>query len=147
MNTQIIIGSSPESFVAVQDGTVITNPIAGTIKRGKTIKEDKQNAEQLLSDEKELSEHRMLVDLGRNDLHRVSRTGSSKITKLMEIEKYEHVMHIVSEVKGEIKQKLSPMTVIANLLPTGTVSGAPKLRAIRRIYETYPYKRGLYSGV
>lgn len=86
MNTQIIIGSSPESFVAVQDGTVITNPIAGTIKRGKTIKEDKQNAEQLLSDEKELSEHRMLVDLGRNDLHRVSRTGSSKITKLMEIE-------------------------------------------------------------
>ena len=146
MNTQIIIGSSPESFVAVQDGTVITNPIAGTIKRGKTIKEDKQNAEQLLSDEKELSEHRMLVDLGRNDLHRVSRTGSSKITKLMEIEKYEHVMHIVSEVKGEIKQKLSPMTVIANLLPTGTVSGAPKLRAIRRIYETYPYKRGLYSG-
>ncbi len=146
MTTQIIIGSSPESFVAVQDGTVITNPIAGTIKRGKTIKEDKQNAEQLLSDEKELSEHRMLVDLGRNDLHRVSRTGSSKITKLMEIEKYEHVMHIVSEVKGEIKQKLSPMTVIANLLPTGTVSGAPKLRAIRRIYETYPYKRGLYSG-
>lgn len=146
MTTQIIIGSSPESFVAVQDGTVITNPIAGTIKRGKTIKEDKQNAEQLLSDEKELSEHRMLVDLGRNDIHRVSRTGSSKITKLMKIEKYEHVMHIVSEVRGEIKRELSPMTVIANLLPTGTVSGAPKLRAIRRIYETYPYKRGLYSG-
>ena len=101
-----------------------------TIKRGKTIKEDKQNAEQLLSDEKELSEHRMLVDLGRNDIHRVSRTGSSKITKLMEIEKYEHVMHIVSEVRGEIKRELSPMTVIANLLPTGTVSELQNLEQL-----------------
>ena len=88
----------------------------------------------------------MLVDLGRNDIHRVSRTGSLKITKLMDIEKYEHVMHIVSEVKGELKRELSPLPVLANLFPTGTISGAPKLRAIRRIYETYPHKRGIYSG-
>lgn len=146
MGGPIIVGSSPESFVKVHDSEVITNPIAGTIKRGKTIEEDEHNASQLLADEKEISEHSMLVDLGRNDIHRVSNTGTSKITKLMEIEKYEHVMHIVSEVKGQIKKELSPMTVIANLLPTGTVSGAPKLRAIQRIYEVYPYKRGIYSG-
>lgn len=88
----------------------------------------------------------MLVDLGRNDIHRVSITGTSEISKLMVIEKYEHVMHIVSEVKGKIKKDISPMTTIASLLPTGTVSGAPKLRAIQRIYESYPYKRGVYSG-
>lgn len=99
-----------------------------------------------MKDEKELSEHRMLVDLGRNDIHRISKTGTSQITKLMTIERYEHVMHIVSEVIGELKPHLSPMSVIASLLPTGTVSGAPKLRAIQRIYESYPYKRGIYSG-
>ena len=88
----------------------------------------------------------MLVDLGRNDIHRVSIAGSSKIKKLMLIERYEHVMHIVSEVTGTLKDNYSPMTVVASLLPTGTVSGAPKLRAIQRIYESYPYKRGVYSG-
>ncbi|WP_154836768.1 anthranilate synthase component I [Staphylococcus sp. Marseille-Q1834] len=146
MGGTIIVGSSPESFVKVHNNEVITNPIAGTIKRGKTKEEDEYNASHLLADEKEISEHSMLVDLGRNDIHRVSNTGTSKITKLKEIEKYEHVMHIVSEVKGQIKKELSPMTVIANLLPTGTVSGAPKLRAIQRIYEIYPHKRGIYSG-
>ena len=95
---------------------------------------------------KKRSEHSMLVDLGRNDIHRISKIGTSKITKLMEIEKYEHVMHIVSEVIGELKEGLSPMSVIASLLPTGTVSGAPKLRAIQRIYEANPHKRGIYSG-
>lgn len=141
-----IVGSSPESFVSVKDQIVTTNPIAGTIQRGETTQIDNENMKQLLNDPKECSEHRMLVDLGRNDIHRVSKIGTSKITKLMVIEKYEHVMHIVSEVTGEINQNLSPMTVIANLLPTGTVSGAPKLRAIERIYEQYPHKRGVYSG-
>ncbi|MBX5318174.1 anthranilate synthase component I [Staphylococcus caprae] len=142
----IIVGSSPESFVKVKDGWVYTNPIAGTIKRGKDLEEDEKNSELLLNDEKERSEHSMLVDLGRNDIHRISKIGTSKITKLMEIEKYEHVMHIVSEVVGELKEGLSPMSVIASLLPTGTVFGAPKLRAIQRIYEANPHKRGIYSG-
>ncbi|MCI8278723.1 MAG: anthranilate synthase component I [Staphylococcus xylosus] len=146
MDEPIIVGSSPESFVKVQGETVITNPIAGTIKRGATEDEDKINEAQLKNDDKELSEHSMLVDLGRNDIHRVSRTGTSKIQKLMTIERYEHVMHIVSEVTGKLKNNYSPMSVIASLLPTGTVSGAPKLRAIQRIYESQPHKRGVYSG-
>ncbi|MCU5745567.1 anthranilate synthase component I [Staphylococcus sp. SQ8-PEA] len=142
----IIVGSSPESFVKVEDRMVITNPIAGTIKRGKSHKEDLENEKSLISDEKELSEHRMLVDLGRNDIHRVCKRGTSKMKKLMTIEKYEHVMHIVSEISGELPKDYSPMSVIASLLPTGTVSGAPKLRAIQRIYETEKSKRGIYSG-
>ncbi|MCE5002149.1 anthranilate synthase component I [Staphylococcus pseudoxylosus] len=146
MDEPIIVGSSPESFVKVHGETVITNPIAGTIKRGATEDEDKLNETQLKNDDKELSEHSMLVDLGRNDIHRVSQTGTSKIQKLMTIERYEHIMHIVSEVTGKLKNNYSPMTVIASLLPTGTVSGAPKLRAIQRIYESQPHKRGVYSG-
>ncbi|MCD0911204.1 chorismate-binding protein, partial [Staphylococcus aureus] len=110
-----IVGSSPESFVSVKDQIVTTNPIAGTIQRGETTQIDNENMKQLLNDPKECSEHRMLVDLGRNDIHRVSKIGTSKITKLMVIEKYEHVMHIVSEITGKINQNLSPMTVIANL--------------------------------
>ena len=146
MDERIVAGSSPESFVKVQGQTVVTNPIAGTIKRGSTLEEDNANETQLKNDHKELSEHSMLVDLGRNDIHRVSETGTSKIQKLMAIERYEHVMHIVSEVTGQLKQDYSPMSVIASLLPTGTVSGAPKLRAIQRIYEAQPQKRGVYSG-
>lgn len=146
MDERIVVGSSPESFVKVQGQTVVTNPIAGTIKRGSTLEEDNANETQLKNDHKELSEHRMLVDLGRNDIHRVSERGTSKIQKLMAIERYEHVMHIVSEVTGQLKQDYSPMSVIASLLPTGTVSGAPKLRAIQRIYEAQPQKRGVYSG-
>ena len=146
MENEILVGSSPESFVAVHNGEVITNPIAGTIRRGTTSEVDERNAHRLITDEKEISEHSMLVDLGRNDIHRVSITGTSEISKLMVIERYEHVMHIVSEVKGKIRKGISPMTTIASLLPTGTVSGAPKLRAIQRIYESYKYKRGVYSG-
>ncbi|MDU0383263.1 anthranilate synthase component I [Staphylococcus pseudintermedius] len=146
MGGPILVGSSPESFVKVKSGKVMTNPIAGTIKRGTTDEEDQQLAETLLSDEKELSEHRMLVDLGRNDILRIARPGSLELTKLMTIERYEHVMHIVSEVIGDVDPTLSPIDVIASLLPTGTVSGAPKLRAIQRIYETQPLKRGVYSG-
>ncbi|WP_436853806.1 anthranilate synthase component I [Staphylococcus caeli] len=146
MDDDILVGSSPESFVKVQGQTVMTNPIAGTIKRGATKEEDDANEVKLSHDEKELSEHSMLVDLGRNDIHRVSATGTSKIQKLMTIERYEHVMHIVSEVTGQLEEHYSPMSVIASLLPTGTVSGAPKLRAIQRIYEAQPQKRGVYSG-
>ncbi|MCD2138386.1 anthranilate synthase component I [Salinicoccus halitifaciens] len=142
----IIVGSSPESFVKVEKGKVITNPIAGTIKRGRDAEEDSVNAELLSSDEKELSEHRMLVDLGRNDVNRVSEQGSVRLERLMEIEKYEHVMHIVSVVTGDVKKDISPIDVVTSLLPTGTVSGAPKLRAIERIYEVRPEKRGIYSG-
>lgn len=146
LDNPIIVGSSPESFVKVQKGKVITNPIAGTIKRGKNAEEDIKNAELLASDEKELSEHRMLVDLGRNDVNRVSEQGSVELNRLMEIERYEHVMHIVSVVTGEVKKDISPIDVVTSLLPTGTVSGAPKLRAIERIYEVRPEKRGIYSG-
>lgn len=146
LDEPIIVGSSPESFVKVKGQTVVTNPIAGTIKRGATEAEDYKNEQQLINDEKEISEHSMLVDLGRNDIHRVSEIASSKIEKLMAIERYEHVMHIVSEITGKLKSNYSPMTVIASLLPTGTVSGAPKLRAIQRIYEAQTQKRGVYSG-
>lgn len=146
MDEPIVVGSSPESFVKVKCDTVVTNPIAGTIKRGKNEAEDIENEKLLKNDEKELSEHSMLVDLGRNDIHRISATGTSKIEKLMAIERYEHVIHIVSEVTGKLNDDYSPMSVIASLLPTGTVSGAPKLRAIQRIYEAQPHKRGIYSG-
>ncbi|MCD8916959.1 anthranilate synthase component I [Staphylococcus gallinarum] len=146
MDDPIVVGSSPESFVKVKGDTVVTNPIAGTIKRGKNEAEDIGNEKLLKNDEKELSEHSMLVDLGRNDIHRISATGTSKIEKLMAIERYEHVIHIVSEVTGKLNDDYSPMSVIVSLLPTGTVSGAPKLRAIQRIYEAQPHKRGIYSG-
>ncbi|MDA3101231.1 chorismate-binding protein, partial [Staphylococcus pseudintermedius] len=109
MGGPILVGSSPESFVKVKSGKVMTNPIAGTIKRGTTDEEDQQLAETLLSDEKELSEHRMLVDLGRNDILRIAQPGSLELTKLMTIERYEHVMHIVSEVIGDVDPTLSPI--------------------------------------
>lgn len=146
MEGPILVGSSPESFVKVKQNEVMTNPIAGTIKRGATDEEDSANEQALIQDEKELSEHRMLVDLGRNDILRIARPESLKIPKLMTVERYEHVMHIVSEVIGTLDDHTSPMDVITSLLPTGTVSGAPKIRAIQRIYAYHPYKRGVYSG-
>ncbi|ARJ50595.1 anthranilate synthase component I [Staphylococcus lutrae] len=146
MGGPILVGSSPESFVKVKAGKVMTNPIAGTTKRGMTEEEDQRLAQILLNDEKELSEHRMLVDLGRNDILRIAQPGTLQLPKLMIIERYEHVMHIVSEVTGDVDPTLSPIDVIASLLPTGTVSGAPKLRAVQRIYENQPLKRGVYSG-
>ena len=146
MGEQIFVGSSPESFVKVKEREVMTNPIAGTIQRGDSYQEDLNNEEMLITDEKELSEHRMLVDLGRNDILRIAQAGSLKMPKLMTIERYEHVMHIVSEVIGTLSKDVSPMDIITSLLPTGTVSGAPKIRAIQRIYEQHPYQRGVYSG-
>lgn len=141
-----IIGSSPESFIKKQGDIITTNPIAGTNKRGQTEEEDKQNEIALITDEKELAEHRMLVDLGRNDLNMIAQTGSVYMPKLMTVEKFEHVMHIVSIVEGKIRPDITPLQMITALLPAGTVSGAPKTRAITRIYESRKRKRGIYAG-
>ncbi|WP_404803205.1 anthranilate synthase component I [Mammaliicoccus sciuri] len=140
-----IIGSSPESFIKKQGDVITTNPIAGTNKRGQT-EEDKQNEIALITDEKELAEHRMLVDLGRNDLKMIAQTGSVYMPKLMTVERFEHVMHIVSIVEGKIRPEITPLQMITALLPAGTVSGAPKTRAITRIYESRKRKRGIYAG-
>ncbi|MCE4981081.1 anthranilate synthase component I [Mammaliicoccus sciuri] len=141
-----IIGSSPESFIKKQGDVITTNPIAGTNKRGQTEEEDKQNEIALITDEKELAEHRMLVDLGRNDLNMIAQTGSVYMPKLMTVERFEHVMHIVSIVEGKIRPDITPLQMITALLPAGTVSGAPKTRAITRIYESRKRKRGIYAG-
>ncbi|MCD8874553.1 anthranilate synthase component I [Mammaliicoccus sciuri] len=141
-----IIGSSPESFIKKQGDIITTNPIAGTNKRGQTEEEDKQNEIALITDEKELAEHRMLVDLGRNDLNMIAQTGSVYMPKLMIVERFEHVMHIVSIVEGKIRPDITPLQMITALLPAGTVSGAPKTRAITRIYESRKRKRGIYAG-
>ncbi len=141
-----VIGSSPESFIKKEGDVITTNPIAGTHKRGATEEEDKQNEIELLTDEKELSEHRMLVDLGRNDLNIIAQRGTVHIPKLMTIERFEHVMHIYTIVEGKIKPEITPLQMITALLPAGTVSGAPKTRAITRLYESRKQKRGIYAG-
>ncbi|SER92252.1 anthranilate synthase component I [Psychrobacillus sp. OK032] len=141
-----ILGTSPESLVKVNKGIVTTNPIAGTKPRGKTAEEDVQIAKDLLNDEKEIAEHRMLVDLGRNDIGRISEIGSVQIEKYMTIEYYKYVMHIVSEVTGILKEDLHVLDVLTASLPAGTVSGAPKIRAMQIINELEPTKRGVYAG-
>jgi anthranilate synthase component 1 len=141
-----VLGTSPESLVKVSGKTVTTNPIAGTRPRGKSPEQDADLAEELLTDEKEIAEHRMLVDLGRNDVGKISEIGSVTLDKYMEIEKYKHVMHIVSEVSGELKEDCHPLDALTACLPAGTVSGAPKIRAMQIINELEPVKRGVYSG-
>ncbi|MBZ1514319.1 anthranilate synthase component I [Leuconostoc mesenteroides] len=141
-----IIGSSPESLVTVRGETVTTNPIAGTRKRGQTLTEDVAIAKELKTNEKELAEHRMLVDLGRNDLGKVSEYGSVKVTTLLEIQKYRYIMHLVSEVSGKLRAHTPAIEALKATLPAGTVSGAPKVRALQRIYEMEPVKRGIYAG-
>lgn len=141
-----IIGSSPESLVSVSDGVVTTNPIAGTRRRGKNKVEDVRLEQELLRDEKERAEHMMLVDLGRNDIGKVSEIGSVEIPLLMTIEKYRYVMHIVSLVTGKLQEGKTAMDALKAVLPAGTVSGAPKIRAMTRIYEFEPVKRGVYAG-
>ncbi|VJI25265.1 anthranilate synthase component I [Streptococcus pneumoniae] len=141
-----IIGASPESLVSVKNGIVTTNPIAGTRSRGATDEEDKALATDLLSDEKETAEHRMLVDLGRNDIGRISETASVQVTKYMEVELFRYVMHLTSVVKGRLLAELTAMDALKATLPAGTVSGAPKIRAMRRIYELETEKRGVYAG-
>ncbi|MBN8194388.1 anthranilate synthase component I [Bacillus sp. NTK074B] len=142
----IVLGASPESLLKVQGDEITTNPIAGTRRRGITSAEDLELEKELLSDEKELAEHRMLVDLGRNDLGRVCTIGSIHISKYLTIERYKYVMHIVSEVKGKLKDEVTPLEALTSCLPAGTVSGAPKIRAMQIINELETTKRGVYSG-
>lgn len=146
LNDYKIVGSSPEMLVRVEKGTVETCPIAGTRKRGETKEEDEALEKDLLSDKKELSEHTMLVDLGRNDIGRVSEYGSVKVKNLMHIERYSHVMHIVTNVEGELRKDKSSFDALMSILPAGTLSGAPKVRAMEIIDELENVKRGTYGG-
>jgi anthranilate synthase component 1 len=141
-----LVGSSPELFVRCEDGEVTVRPIAGTRPRGKNNRQDKKLAEQLLADPKERAEHIMLVDLGRNDIGRVCEFGSVGISEFMVIEKYSHVMHIVSEVKGKLRKGGDAFEVIRACFPAGTVSGAPKIRAMEIIEELENLRRGPYAG-
>jgi len=141
-----IVGSSPEILARVEEGEVTVRPIAGTRRRGYSEDEDKALEEELLADPKEIAEHLMLIDLGRNDAGRVSEIGSVRVTDQMVVEKYSHVMHIVSNVKGDLKQGLSSIDVLRAALPAGTLSGAPKIRAMEIIDELEPVKRGVYGG-
>ncbi|TDQ77716.1 anthranilate synthase component I [Dongia mobilis] len=141
-----IIGSSPEILVRLRDDKVTIRPIAGTRPRGKTPEEDKANAADLLADQKELSEHLMLLDLGRNDVGRVAKIGSVRVTEKFIIENYSHVMHIVSNVEGTIDGRYDAMDALMAGFPAGTVSGAPKVRAMEIIEELEPERRGVYGG-
>jgi len=141
-----VIGSSPEVFLRVEDGIATVRPIAGTRPRGIDEKEDRKLETQLLSDEKERAEHVMLVDLGRNDIGRVCEYGSVRLSESMSIEKYSHVMHIVSEVTGKLRKGKDGFDCVRACFPAGTVSGAPKIRAMEVIDELEPLKRGLYAG-
>ncbi len=141
-----IAGASPETLVKLDKGTLYTFPLAGTRPRGRTPEEDRELEESLLKDEKELSEHNMLVDLGRNDLGKISRFGTVDVVKYMSIERYSHVMHIGSTVKGEIAEGKSAIDAVNAVLPAGTLSGAPKIRACEIIDELENNKRGVYGG-
>jgi anthranilate synthase component 1 len=141
-----VVGASPEILVRLEGGTVTLRPIAGTRPRGKTADEDEALAAELLADPKERAEHVMLMDLGRNDVGRVAATGSVRVTENMVIERYSHVMHIVSNVEGNLREGLDAMAVLRASFPAGTVSGAPKVRAMEIIDELEPVKRGIYSG-
>lgn len=141
-----IAGASPETLVKLQDGTLYTFPLAGTRPRGKTYEEDIALEKELLADPKELSEHNMLVDLGRNDLGKISKFGSVAVEKYMAIERYSHVMHIGSTVRGEICDNYTALNAVDAVLPAGTLSGAPKIRACEIINELENNKRGIYGG-
>jgi len=141
-----VVGSSPEILTRLEDGVVTVRPIAGTRRRGKNDAEDRQLEADLLADPKELAEHLMLIDLGRNDTGRVARIGSVKLTDKMIVERYSHVMHIVSNVVGQLKEDMNAIDVLRATFPAGTVSGAPKIRAMEIIDELEPVKRGVYSG-
>ncbi|AHY47185.1 anthranilate synthase component I [Rubrobacter radiotolerans] len=141
-----LVGASPEPLVRVEGRRVMTRPVAGTRGRGATAEEDALLAEELLADEKERAEHVMLVDLGRNDLGRVSEVGTVELKSFMEIERYSHVMHIVSTVEGDLRGDLNALDALAAAFPAGTVSGAPKVRAMEIIDELEPTRRGPYAG-
>ena len=141
-----IIGASPEILVRVEDGMVMTRPLAGTRPRGKTPDEDNKLEQELKTDEKERAEHIMLVDLGRNDIGHVSQPGTVEVSELMEVERYSHVMHLVTHVQGRLRHDLSAIDALRACFPAGTVSGAPKIRAMQIIAEIEPEKRGPYAG-
>lgn len=141
-----VAGASPETLVKLQDDCLHTFPLAGTKPRGKTDEEDVQNEKDLLSDPKELAEHNMLVDLGRNDLGRISKFGTVKVEKYLSIERFSHVMHIGSTVQGEIRDDKNALDAVDAVLPAGTLSGAPKIRACEIINELENNKRGIYGG-
>jgi anthranilate synthase component 1 len=141
-----LVGSSPEIMVRVVDGKVTVRPLAGTRRRGRTEGEDQQLADELLADPKERAEHVMLVDLGRNDVGRVAEYGSVEISDVMVIERYSHVMHITSNVTGQLTEDRDAFDALAACLPAGTVSGAPKVRAMEIIDEVEPHRRGPYAG-
>jgi anthranilate synthase component 1 len=141
-----IVGSSPEMLVRVRDRELEYRPIAGTLPRGVTDAEDEANAEKLRGDEKERAEHIMLVDLGRNDLGRVSQYGTVRVEELMSIERYSHVMHLVSSLRGQLRNGVDRWDSLMACFPAGTVSGAPKVRAMEIIDELEPTKRGVYAG-
>jgi anthranilate synthase component 1 len=141
-----LVGSSPELLVRVDDGRVTLRPIAGTRPRGRTAAEDDAMSAELIADEKERAEHVMLVDLGRNDVGRVAKYGTVRVTDLMTIERYSHVFHIVSQVEGELRDGLSALDVFRATFPAGTMTGAPKVRAMQIIDELEPERRGPYAG-
>jgi anthranilate synthase component 1 len=141
-----IVGASPEMLVRVEDGVVETHPIAGTMPRGRDPDEDAEIEKRLASDEKERAEHVMLVDLGRNDIGRVSQPGTVNVRDFMIVERYSHLMHLVSRVEGKLKRGMSAYDALRACFPAGTLSGAPKIRAMEIISELEPQRRGTYGG-
>ena len=141
-----VAGASPETLVKLEDGVLHTFPLAGTRPRGKTEEEDRRLEEELLADPKELAEHNMLVDLGRNDIGKISKFGSVKVEKYHSIERFSHVMHIGSTVRGEIAEDKTSLDAIDAILPAGTLSGAPKIKACQLINDLENNKRGIYGG-
>jgi len=141
-----ISGASPETLVKLTDGDLYTRPLAGTRPRGETDREDQALERELLRDSKELAEHNMLVDLGRNDLGKISKFGSVKVKEYLTVERFSHVMHIASTVRSKIRKGMGAAEAISAVLPAGTLSGAPKMRACQIIDELENYKRGIYGG-
>ncbi|MFN3712527.1 MAG: anthranilate synthase component I [Alcanivoracaceae bacterium] len=141
-----IAGSSPEILTRVEHGMVTVRPIAGTRRRGRSVEEDQALEAELLADPKEIAEHLMLIDLGRNDVGRIAEPGTVRVTENMKVERYSHVMHIVSNVEGKLKKGYGPLEVLKATFPAGTLSGAPKIRAMEIIDELEPVKRGIYGG-
>jgi anthranilate synthase component 1 len=141
-----IVGSSPEILARLEDGLLTVRPIAGTRQRGATEEQDQALEAEMLADPKERAEHLMLIDLGRNDVGRVCETGSVRLTENMAVERYSHVMHIVSNVTGRLRPGLTALDALRATFPAGTVSGAPKIRAMEIIDELEPVKRGVYAG-
>jgi anthranilate synthase component 1 len=146
LNDSYIIGTSPELLVRVENGVVATHPIAGTRPRGLDTEQDAIYEDELKADIKEQAEHIMLVDLGRNDIGRIAEPGSVEVTQFMDVERYSHVMHLVSHVQGKLRSDLTQFDALRACFPAGTVSGAPKIRAMEIIAELEPDRRGPYAG-